>query len=246
MVDPTDYTGAGVFAVIVAAGTGTRFGSDMPKQFLPLGTSTVLMTTVDAFRRALPRAKIILMLSADGHAIWDGLCRRYAYESPATATGGSSRSETVVRALVACRAAGASDDSIILIHDGARPLVSPRLIRSLARCVAEGNDAAVPGYTPTDSMEEMSDGYGVPRRRDNYCCVQTPQTFRAGVIFRAYDEALKHSDSRLDSSDDATVAAQYGACRIVVVDGERTNIKITHPDDIAVAELFMARRAAES
>lgn len=244
MVNPIDCTGAGVFAVIVAAGTGTRFGSDIPKQFLPLGQSTVLMTTVDAFRRALPEAKIILMLSDDGEAIWRHLCGRYNYESSATiAIGGSTRSETVRRALAACRAAGASDDSIIMIHDGARPLVSPQLIRKLVSSVAEGNSAAVPGYAPTDSMEEMRQGYGVPRLRDNYRCVQTPQTFRAGAIFRAYEEALKHSDSRLDSSDDATIAAQYGGCNIVVVDGERTNIKITHPDDIAIAELFLARRA---
>lgn len=230
---------AGVYVAIVAAGTGSRFGGNMPKQFLPLGGKPVLMHTIDAFRNALPGCHITLMLSPDGMNIWHDLCREYNFVSPETVEGGNSRSETVGNALKAIAKAGAKPQSTIMIHDGARPLVSAKLLHALHNAVAvDGYTIVAPGFMPTDSMEHIVDGDIVPVDRKDFMCVQTPQTFRAQTLFDAFNAAAKDT-AVYDTTDDVTVVKRYVGGSVNIVPGDRNNIKITHPSDIFVAEVLL-------
>lgn len=240
MVNNINETNAGVFVAIVAAGAGTRFGAAMPKQFLPLRGKPVLMHTIEAFKSALPDCKIFLMLSADGKTIWNDLCEKHNFISPEVVEGGRTRSETVALALKAISKAGALPHSVIMIHDGARPLVSKGLLHALYRAVAiDGHRIAVPALTPTDSLEQLADGILRPVNRNDYICVQTPQTFLANTVFSAFDKASTDPSADLDSTDDVTVVARYEGDNIHAVPGDRNNIKITHPSDIYIAEVLI-------
>lgn len=229
-----------VFVIIVAAGSGSRFGADVPKQFVDLAGRPVLMHTIDAFRRAMSDAEILLMLSSDGKEFWQTLCESRGYESPRVATGGNSRTETVMKALNELRRRSIADSDVVMIHDGARPLVSALMLNLLYEAVAlEGNNAVVPAYAPTDSLEKIdASGVPIPVDRSNYLCVQTPQTFRASTIYSAY-AALADAGVK-GISDDVSVAHTYGGASIHAVPGDRNNIKITYSADISLAEVLMA------
>ena len=205
--------------VIVAAGSGTRFGGELPKQYLPLAGKPMLMHTIEAFRKALPAGETVLVLSASMIPLWQDLCATHGVESPRIIEGGATRWESVKHAIDAL--ADAPAGATVLIHDGARPLVSADLIK---RVVA---------YAVTDSLRKISEN-GVSSEavdRSLYRAVQTPQAFSLWRLREAYslpyDEAF---------TDDASVMAAAGFENIVLVEGSSDNIKITTPLDMAVAE----------
>ena len=220
----------------MAAGSGSRFGSDVPKQFLPLAGLPVLAHAIATFRRALPCGKVLLVLSPDGAEHWRQLCEVHGIDSPQIVIGGATRTQSVSNALGAVRDAGCRPTDVVMIHDGARPLVTEQLIRNVSGAIVSGScQAAVPGYAPSDSLVHIAaDGTVEPVLRDDYCVVQTPQAFRADCLFAAYDSL----GSRTFTDDlSAVIAASDATVR--VVDGERSNIKITHPGDLDVALLHM-------
>ena len=117
--------------IIVAAGTGSRFGTEMPKQFLPLCGTPVVAHAINAFREALGAdSRILLVLSEPMIPLWRRLCADYAISSPEIVTGGATRWESVRNAIAAL--GEASPSATVLIHDGARPLVTPEVIRRAA------------------------------------------------------------------------------------------------------------------
>lgn len=222
------------YIIIVAAGSGSRFGSDVPKQFLPLAGKPVVAHAITAFRRALPCGKVLLVLSPEGREYWASLCIEYGIESPQIVTGGSTRTESVGNALAAVKACGCRPEDVVMIHDGARPLISGELIRRVAQAVTSGScQAAVPGYAPSDSLVHIENTVE-PVLRDDYRLVQTPQAFEAEYLFKAYDSL---GDRAFTDDLSAVIAAAQATVRIV--DGERTNIKITHPGDLDVAQLYL-------
>ncbi|MDE7426476.1 MAG: 2-C-methyl-D-erythritol 4-phosphate cytidylyltransferase [Muribaculaceae bacterium] len=230
--------------IIVAAGSGTRFGTGLPKQYCKLKGKPVLMHTVESFRKALPNAEICLVISSDMADYWQELCERHQFTSPRTVPGGATRTRSVENALNA--AAEISADTAVLIHDGARPLISPELIRRVVKGLeAEIKNAAdadsVPGIIPvtevTDSLQQVNeDGTLTAVDRSRFRAVQTPQAFTAGAMRRAYTNYnnLPHS---FTPTDDASLCAAAGTV-IKFVPGEVTNIKITNPRDLLIAEVL--------
>lgn len=221
--------------VIVAAGSGSRFGGDTPKQFLPLAGKPVLMHTIEAFREAIPEGEIVVVLSADMHELWNELCGAHDFESPATVTGGATRWESVKNAIDSLKdkPAGAT----VLIHDGARPLVSADVIRRTVAC-ARNTDGALPAVPVTDSLRKL-DGNEVtsePVDRSQFRAVQTPQAFALWRLREAY--ALPYEEG---FTDDASVMAAAGFTNIVLVKGAYENIKITTPMDLLIAEAIINR-----
>ncbi|MBD5225307.1 MAG: 2-C-methyl-D-erythritol 4-phosphate cytidylyltransferase [Bacteroidales bacterium] len=225
--------------IIVAGGTGSRFGGNMPKQFLPLCGKPVLMHTIDAFRSALPGSEIVVVLSDAMRGFWEELCREYGFESPRIAEGGTTRWESVKNAV--CSLSDTPAGSIVLIHDGARPLVSCDVIRKTA-AYARNTDGALPVVDITDSLRKMdADGVGSePVDRSDYRSVQTPQAFSLWRLREAY--ALPYQS---DFTDDASVMAAAGFGNIVLVEGSRENIKITTPIDLKIAEIILEERNAQ-
>lgn len=217
------------YAIIVAGGSGTRFGGDVPKQFQLLCDRPVLMHTIDKF--AATGAAVTLVLPATHHELWSNLCKQHGYTTThAIATGGASRFESVRNGLMTLSLTGGD---VVAVHDGVRPLVSTHLIE-ICYETAHKNGSAIPAITPADSIR-MVDGDGKSHQllRSDLRAVQTPQTFDASVLKGAYDVPFSPL-----FTDDASVVEAAGH-PITLVDGEPSNIKITHPIDIIVAEKLM-------
>jgi 2-C-methyl-D-erythritol 4-phosphate cytidylyltransferase len=212
------------YALIVAGGTGKRMGSGVPKQFLELAGRPVLMHTLERFYRFDKGIKIILVLPGDQFDYWSELTEKYAFRIPhQLVKGGEHRFFSVKNGLEVI-----GEDCLIAIHDGVRPLVSADTLR---RCfdTAEKFGNAVPVVSPADSLRVVKGERNMPVRREQFRLVQTPQVFLSDKIKNAYQ-----ADYSSDFTDDSTVLELTGE-EIHLVEGNRENIKITNPEDLAVA-----------
>lgn len=223
-----------VYVIIVAAGSGTRFGAARPKQFCTLSGHMVLEHSIEAFRRAVPDAVVTLVLSEYGRDIWLNYCREVGCQSPHVVIGGDTRAASVVNALIDIEAnAGIKDDDIVLVHDGARPLLPDEVIYNVLKAVDE--DTGVIPVTPvTDSLRESESRSSHAVDRSRYRAVQTPQGFNLKALLRAYGLARNLPGF----TDDASVFEAAGG-KVVMVDGSPINIKITNPADLSIAEVLI-------
>ena len=227
---------ANKIAVIVAGGKGRRMMSDVPKQFLLLNNKPVLMHTIEAFARVDKQMEIVLVLPADDMHYWQSLCEQHSFGiTHRLVAGGAERFGSVLNALNTIDL----DSGIVAIHDGVRPLVSNE---SIARCfaMAHARKTAIPVVDAVDSLRMMSDGGSVSVDRSKYKMVQTPQVFDLQLLKAAY---ACHFNPLF--TDDASVVESYLAqqttdIKIELVDGNRENIKITSPMDIAIAECLLS------
>jgi len=218
-----------ITVIIVAAGTGTRFGSDMPKQFCDLAGKPVLMHTIDRFRSALPYADIKLVISKQMISLWNEMCMDHKFCSPEIVVGGNSRIESVRNALNAVCTDG---NRKVLIHDGVRPLVPEELILRVADAI-ESNVGVAPAIKVTDSLREIgAEGKNRSVNREKFRSVQTPQGFMFDDILNSYLNAPS------DATDDLSVLESNGGI-IRLIEGSVHNIKITYPEDIKIAALLM-------
>lgn len=225
-------------AVVLAGGSGERFGTGVPKQLLPLAGRSLLEHSVGAFERA-PGVESILVVMAAGHARQaQELLTAGGYRKLTTVIdGGATRSESTRRAIAAL----GRPECDVLFHDAARPLVSQQAI---ANCVAAlGAHRAVGVAVPTsDTIAVITDGVmtAMPRR-DTLVRCQTPQGFRLSVIRRAYELAAADPGfGDLPATDDCGIVLRYlPDVGVHVVPGSERNIKITYPRDLAVAEALL-------
>ncbi|MBO4721489.1 MAG: 2-C-methyl-D-erythritol 4-phosphate cytidylyltransferase [Muribaculaceae bacterium] len=215
------------YAIIVAGGSGTRFGSEVPKQFLALDGKAVLMRTIEKFDQA--GATIVVVLPAEHQEMWMAMCKESNFPVTHTvATGGKTRFESVKNGIAAIE--NLNDDDLVAVHDGVRPLASVELIN---RCfdTAQATGSAIPVVNPSDSIRQvMEDGTSRQLLRSSLRAVQTPQTFRAELLKGAYDV-----DESPLFTDDASVVESAGH-QVSLVEGEVTNIKITTPIDMIIAK----------
>lgn len=212
------------YAIIVAGGKGLRMGGEVPKQFLPINGKPILMHTIEAFRKALDGIEIILVLPADQHEYWQKLCKDYNFCSPKLiAKGGETRFHSVKNGLALLPD---DEDAVVGIHDGVRPFVSKETIQ---RCyaAAAGGRAVVPVVPVVETIRQiLPDGKSITRPRDEYRLVQTPQTFPLVMLKKAYEQSYSET-----FTDDASVVEAMGE-EILMVEGNRENIKITTPSDL--------------
>lgn len=226
--------------VVVAAGIGSRFGSSLPKQFIRLAGKPVLRHCLDTFAHTFDKATTVVVLSEEGRHIWETYCHNNGYSSPTIVLGGSSRSASVLNGLIALRTKGLPDDAVIYIHDGARPLLSPDLLRRLRSAVELGNcAAAAPALPLTDSIAAVADGKAVRGiDRQSLQALQTPQVFRLGDIIKAltgYD-----TSAHGEATDECGAYLSTFGKPVSLVHGDIRNIKITNPIDIKIAELYLS------
>lgn len=218
-----------VAAVIVAGGRGTRSGGGVAKQYRPILGAPVLRRTLAAFARH-PRIRFVQPVIAAGDAaLFAKASGDLTVASPVT--GGITRQDSV-RAGLEALAAAAPD--LVLIHDAARPFVSPALIdRAIDSGLAGG--AAIPALLPVDAVKTVDDGGVVTGGLDRAILhmVQTPQAFRYGAILSAHREAA--AAGLTDFPDDAALA-QWAGLPVTVFEGDPDNMKLTYPDDFARAE----------
>ena len=221
----------------MAAGSGTRMGSERPKQFLPLGGIPILQRTIERFARACPDARIVTVLPNDSIPWWNGHCaEHFSHRSQILVEGGITRFHSVRNAL-----ARIPDGAVVAIQDGVRPLVSEDLIRRMAAQMDRVR-ALIPVVPMVDTLKLLErdaagglhtvEGAGIDRSL--VFGAQTPQMFRSEDLKEAYAQAYDTA-----FTDDASVALRKGI-PLSYIEGERYNLKITTPDDLALAEAILA------
>ncbi len=215
--------------IIVAGGAGSRMGTDIPKQFLLLQGKPILMHTLQVFGSISSITEIILVLPGLQIDHWSALCKQHNFNIPhSVVKGGETRFNSVSNGLAMVN----NMDALVAIHDGVRPLVSVDVIENCFIAAAQfGN--AIPVIKPVESIR-LSDGLSTyPFDRDKVSLVQTPQVFKASIIKKGYESNWQPS-----FTDDASVA-EFSGERIHLIEGNRENIKITSPLDLAIAEVLI-------
>lgn len=238
------------YAVIVAGGSGSRMGGGIPKQFRTISSRPVVWWSMKAFHDEDPETRLILVLPKDFISLWRDFFStlpeedRFPHE---TVAGGNSRTESVRNGLDLVDI----EESMVAVHDGARPLVSPSTI-SKGWEAAQKLKAAIPVVPVIDSLRKIESRKkidspdskedlrllrSVSVDRSDYVAVQTPQVFLSRLLKEAY--AAAHEKN---FTDDASVVESYGH-PVALFEGDPENIKITNPKDMAIAAILMGENA---
>jgi 2-C-methyl-D-erythritol 4-phosphate cytidylyltransferase len=215
----------GAWAIVVAGGSGTRFGDATPKQFLDLAGLRVIDWALAAAGAACEGVVAVLPADHLGAVLPPGMT---------AVAGGVSRSESVRAGL----AAVPDDVSVIVVHDAARPLADEALFERVIAAVRAGADGAVPGVPVPDTIKRVDPSAGEVVEtlvREELRAVQTPQAFKADVLRFAHARGG-------EATDDAALVEAAGG-RVVVVEGDPGNLKVTGPDDLVRAEDLLLRRS---
>jgi len=220
--------GTPVYAVIVAGGQGRRMGTAIPKQFLDLRGKPVLSHAIAAFAAAFPRVQIVLVLPAHQISYAQMVLQSFPERiDVAIVAGGETRFHSVQNGLK-----DIPDDAVVFVHDGVRPLVSPDLIhRCYEQALKQGS--AIPSIPVVDSMRIVNSIGSEPLDRAKVRIIQTPQTFRASILLPAMQQPYSEA-----FTDEATVVETFGG-QVHLIEGERSNFKITTPADMLVAEALL-------
>lgn len=223
-------------AIIVAGGSGTRFGAELPKQFLELGGKPILMRSIEAFANSgnCP-VDVIVTLPSDQMDLWQRLCNRHGFSVPhRVVPGGETRWHSVKHALDSM--GDVNEVDVIAVHDGVRPMVTADVIcRTIEAARRDG--AAVPVVALNDSVRQVVGEASHALDRSTLRAVQTPQAFDARLLLDAY--SLPYQPT---FTDDASVVEQLGH-PITLVEGDPHNLKITRPMDLALAEYLLNSNA---
>ena len=225
----------------MAAGSGTRMGSEMPKQFIELGGKAILQKTIEVFMEACPDINVITVLPESHMEYWRSYCLKRNFICPQVLVkGGITRFHSVRNAL-----SKVPDGALVAVHDGVRPLVTPEFIRTMF-AEAENTATLIPVIPCVDTMkvlrkakgpqgeEILTEKVGESVDRSVLYGAQTPQIFHSEIIKEAYGQAYDTA-----FTDDASVVLKYGKNLSFRI-GERFNIKITTQDDLVLANAILS------
>ena len=226
------------YVVIMAAGSGSRMGAQLPKQFLELDGKSILQRTIEVFLEAVPGVKVVVVLPEDYIEYWKTCCIENNFICPQVLVkGGFTRFHSVKNAL-----AKVPDGALVAIHDGVRPLVTPAFLKELF-AQAEDVNGVIPVIPCIDTMkvlQKTSLGLrsipGASADRSVLYGAQTPQIFRSELLKQAYGQPFDEN-----FTDDASVMEKYGKS-LSYVTGERLNIKITTQEDLVLARAIYSLR----
>lgn len=225
-----------VFGVITAAGSGLRLRGENPKFEIDILGRPLVLYAVEAFQRAPSVKSVILVIPPDRLAAWPVSRLREAgmEKIVAVVAGGSTRQESVRLALEEI----ADEGGTVVVHDGARPLVTPEMIEAVCDA-ARGEEAVITAVPLTDTVKEVEAG-GVVRTldREKLVSVQTPQAFSLSALREAHARARQ---AAFRGTDDASLVEWLGKS-VKVIDGSRENIKVTYPEDLLAAIAILSER----
>ena len=221
-------------AIIVAGGTGQRMGATMPKQFLVIEGKSILLHAVNQFVAAFADINFVIVLPADyiqegkNLIASSGLTQHVQFTA-----GGETRFQSVKNGL-----AHVAPDAIVFVHDAVRCLLTPDLIqRSYQQALEKGS--AIPAVASTDTIRITEGTKHHVVDRTNVMMIQTPQTFNAAILQKAFEQAYQSS-----FTDEANVLETSGT-EVFLIEGEYENIKITRPLDLAIAAYILAKRVSK-
>ncbi len=218
-------------AIIAAGGTGTRFGSDIPKQFVDVLGVPVIAHTISKFQNCSLIDEIVLVVHKDYIVFCNDVVKKFRFDKvSAIIGGGATRQKSVFKGIKEI------GTDYVLIHDAARPNVSCEQIEKCCRSVAE-NGACALGCKVVDTIKFSQDGVHITKTidRTNLWQIQTPQCFERDTILRCHQNAAFDS---FEATDDCMLAEHYGVT-VSLVEGDSTNIKITNYSDLVLAEVFL-------
>jgi len=216
------------YAIIVAGGSGQRMKSSVPKQFIELNGKPILMHTLEKFYCAKSSIEIIVVLPKSHHNTWTTLCQKHQFTIPhQICEGGNTRFQSVKNGLEVC-----TEESLIAVHDGVRPLISPDFILNLYK-ETESKTAVIPVYPVIESIRKVDGDSSEALDRGQYYSVQTPQCFTSTLLHKAYEQ-----EELSTFTDDASVVEALGE-KVHLFEGEANNIKITSPKDLLIAEALL-------
>ena len=219
--------------IVVAAGSGSRFGAELPKQFCPLAGRPMLMTSLSRLDECAPGARLIVVLNVAMIEGWRSMCEEHAFALPhKIVVGGASRAESVKNALLTL---DPERVGWISVHDAARPLVTRGMMERLIAAVEGGADGAIPVVPVTDSLRLVADdGSSQAVDRSRYRAVQTPQLFNGRLLLEAYSRPLLPT-----FTDEAAVMEAAGYTGLVMTDGDAACFKVTNPGDLERASRIL-------
>jgi len=225
-------------AVVLAGGSGQRFGAAIPKQFLPLAGRTVIEHSVEAFERCKEIDEIAVVMHPDYLAQMQAIIDKNGWKKVKKLLQGGS--ERYFSTLAALNAYEAADNINLIFHDAARPAVSQRVINNTVTALQTHSAVAVAVPTTDTIFEVTEDGCYITDipLRSRLCCAQTPQAFHIDVIREAYRKALQ--DPHFTSTDDCGVLHKYcPEIPIFIVPGDPSNLKLTYPGDTEILERIL-------
>lgn len=226
-------------AVILAGGSGSRFGNDIPKQFLKVNNKTILEYSIEAFEYHSLIDGIILVIKNDYISLTKEIICQNGYKKiKHIVPGGKERYKSSISAIEACK----NDDDILLFHDCARPLVNERIISDCIAAMSRYNAVTVAVNTSDTIYISSSDGRitSIPCR-STLRNAQTPQCFRLSTIRSAYSNALR--DTSFQPTDDCSVVFRYLPDEpIYIVEGDSSNIKITYKEDLIIMSQILNKK----
>ncbi len=215
------------YVIVVAGGKGLRMGSDLPKQFMDLKGKPILVRTLEAFYHHDPAIRIILVLPESHQAHWKKLTTDYSLDLPIRiVSGGTERFHSVKNGLDTIE-----EEGLVAVHDAVRPLIDPDIIENTYQS-AEENGAAISVVKLKESLRQIDGERSNAVSRENYRLVQTPQVFKTTLLKQAYEQPYQS-----DFTDDASVVEKFGH-PVALVEGSYKNIKITTPEDMALAKAY--------
>ena len=235
---------ASLAMVVVAAGRGSRAGEGLPKQYRSIGGEPILRRVLRELHNAAPSARLVVVIHPDDRAHYDnattGLSVEIRDRLAAPVAGGVTRQASVLAGL---EALAPESPTLVLIHDCARPFVTPALIARAAEA-ATLHAAAVPGLAVTDTIKQVDLTGAIVATPDRAAlrAVQTPQAFRFDLILSAHRAAI--AAGRDGMTDDGAVA-EWAGYRVHVFDGDPGNMKVTTPQDFVMAEARISERLAD-
>ncbi len=227
-----------VVALIAAAGEGSRMRAEVPKQFLLLKDKPVLAHTLECFSKCAAVSEIVIVTRGEDILLVNDLVREFEIQKiTAILPGGETRQDSVFLGLEQL-----PSESLVLIHDGARPFVTPAQIEAVIRAAQE-KGAAAPGVPVKDTLKKTDEQAFVTATvpRDALYRIQTPQAFRTDEIKLAH---IRAREAGISVTDDCALLEQYGR-RVAVVEGSDINIKITTPEDLWLAEAIYTHLSEE-
>ncbi len=223
-----------VAALVVAAGSGSRLGAEVPKALVELDGVTLVRRSVDAMVDGGAQ-QVVVTIPADGRAAFERALADVAVPV-ALVVGGERRQDSVNNGLAAL--AHFPPDTVVLVHDAARPLVPAPVVRAVVEAVRRGGQAVIPVVPVVDSVRSTHENSSTVVERSTLRAVQTPQGFRLHTLKQAHDVVAADG---LDVTDDASACEACGH-RVSLVEGHRDALKITEPIDLVVASAILAGR----
>lgn len=232
-----------LYALIPCAGVGARAGANMPKQYRAIGDRVLLYYTLSAFDACDELAETLVVLSPDD-ALFDPTQFAGLRFRPSRC-GGATRHESVLNGLVALTELGANDRDWVLVHDAARPGVTPALIRQLVDAVRDDDVGGIIALPLADTLKRAAQDpvlarIGQTEPRDGLWLAQTPQMFRIGLLRDALEQAQREGFA---VTDEASALERLGHQPRLIA-GTMRNFKVTYPEDFAMAEAILLGRAS--